>query len=114
MRLEAGLAQSLRSLWSRFGPIVPVAPAAARVWQVLHPDEPVNTTLPADAEAELLEVALLDEVVLEEVALEGSADPTAAFGGGVPTGGGPLLGCLESHAENAEGLTTRTCARMKE
>ena len=48
-RLEAGLAQSVRILTSRSGPIVPLEPAAARVWHELHPAVPVNTVLPAAA-----------------------------------------------------------------
>jgi hypothetical protein len=31
----------------RFGPVVPVAPAAARVWQELQPEDPVKIALPA-------------------------------------------------------------------
>ena len=34
---------------SRSGPTVPVADAAASVWQPLQPAEPVNTALPAAA-----------------------------------------------------------------
>ena len=33
----------------RFGPTVPVVPAAASVWQLPQPAEPVNTALPAAA-----------------------------------------------------------------
>ena len=36
------------SVWSRFGPTVPVAFAALSVWQAVHPDD-VKTVLPAAA-----------------------------------------------------------------
>jgi hypothetical protein len=62
--IDAGVAQSLRSRVSRSGPTVPVAEAAASVWQPLHPDAPVNTACPAAALAPELE---LEELELEEL-----------------------------------------------
>src|SRR3954452_17509818 len=35
------------STLSRFGPVVPLALASARVWQALQPPAPVNTCFPA-------------------------------------------------------------------
>src|SRR5690242_3382552 len=76
----------------RFGPTVPVVPAAASAWQLPQPAEPVNTAFPAAA---LVCEAVLDPLELEllELAAALAAPGTpgcAALGGGVPTGGGPL------------------------
>ena len=68
---EAGFAQSVRSLTSRFGPTVPVADAAASVWHPLHPAEPVNTAWPAAA-------LVLDELDEEDVL--GADDEPLPFG----------------------------------
>jgi hypothetical protein len=65
---------------------------------VLQPAEPVKTALPAAAEAPELELGLVDGLAAVEVDPEGAT----------PTGGGPLLGCLDSHDWKAEGVTTRT------
>lgn len=89
---------------------MPVAPAAASVWQVLQPAEPVKTALPAAAELPELGLDFELEVELVEVV----AVVAVALGGGTPTGGGPLFGCLENHVWKAEGATTWTWARMKE
>src|SRR5437588_11902734 len=90
---DAALEQSVASLTSRFGPTVPVAPAAASVWQPLQPEVPANTALPADA-AEVELVLELDEDV---VLVLGAGLPEApgipgwaAFGGGDPTAGAEL------------------------
>src|SRR5436305_1215705 len=45
--LEAGSAQSLAKFLVRFGPTVPVVPAAASTWQEPQPPGPTNTCLPA-------------------------------------------------------------------
>jgi hypothetical protein len=77
------------------------------VWHVLQPAEPVKTALPAGAEVPELELELelpVDGLAPLEVDPEVEVDPE----GVTPTGGGPLLGCLESHDWNAEGVTTRT------
>ena len=97
------MAQSLRSLVSRSGPTVALAPAAASVWQDAHPAEPVNTVLPAAA----LGAAVLDGAAgfaEEAPPLEDAAPPldvavppgTPAWlfdAGGVPIGGAALAGC---------------------
>ena len=44
---DCGEAQLVRRSLSRFGPTVPVVPAAASVWQLPQPPTPVNTALPA-------------------------------------------------------------------
>src|SRR6476660_2130239 len=95
----------------RFGPTVPVVPAAASVWQLPQPAEPVNTAFPAAAlvcEAELLEP---EELLAAALAAPGTPG-WAALGGGVPTGGGPLGFCELSHFSNTAGVTTRPAARI--
>src|SRR5215470_11484353 len=81
----------------RFGPTVPVVPAAASVWQLPQPADPVNTALPAAAlvcEAELEVEPLELELVEPAAALAAPGTPGwTAFGGGVPTGGAPLGFC---------------------
>ena len=60
----------------RFGPTVPVVPAAASVWQLPQPADPVKTALPAAAlvcEAELLE--LLEPEALLAAALAAPGTP---------------------------------------
>ena len=92
--IDCGVAQSLFSRWVRFGPTVPVVPAAASVWQLPQPPEPVKMALPAAG-------LVADELELERRAggagrgagsTTSSADARdagrAALGGGVPTGGG--------------------------
>jgi hypothetical protein len=59
------LAQSAFSRVSRSGPTVPVAAAAASVWQPLHPATPVKTALPAAAV--VAEPAVDEEVEEDEV-----------------------------------------------
>src|SRR5947209_7116936 len=108
----------------RFGPTVPVAPAAARVWQLPQPADPVNTALPAAAlvcEAEPLELEPLEPEPDEpDAAAPAAAAPApgtpacTALGGGVPTGGAPLGFCEPSHFWNAAGVSTRTDARIRE
>jgi hypothetical protein len=114
---EAGLAQSLRRRWSRLGPIVPVAPAAASVWQPLHPEAPVKMALPAAglvvAEAELDVETFPSDDGGDPGGAPGSPD-SAATGAGVPTGGGPFGFCELSHWWYAAGVTTCTGARMNE
>src|SRR5947209_8371666 len=80
MCLEAAVAQSRLSRVSRFGPIWPVAPAAASVWQELQPGAPVKSALPAAAvAADVLDVALLElDVELLELELLDEA-PALAF-----------------------------------
>src|SRR5689334_12487326 len=101
----------------RFGPTVPVVPAAASVWQLPQPADPVKTAFPAAAlvcDAEL-PPELVPLVLLELPALPAPGTPGwTALGGGVPTGGGPLGFCELSHFWNASGLTTRTAARISE
>src|SRR5579884_1533549 len=46
IRWEAAVAQSLFRRTPRFGPTVPVVPAAASVWHEPQPPGPVNTCLP--------------------------------------------------------------------
>jgi hypothetical protein len=65
--IDCAVAQSLRRRVSRSGPTVPVAEAAASVWQPLQPADPVNTTLPAAAVVSELEV---DELELDELELD--------------------------------------------
>ena len=125
IRFDAGEEQSVRSLTSRFGPTVPVAPAAASVWHPLHPAEPVNTAFPADAApAEELEPELeLDEFVLALDELDAAALATlaaapgtpgcTAFGGGVPSGGFALDDRPASQRWNTAGSTTYTGARIR-
>lgn len=62
---EAGSAQSDLRRVSRSGPMVPVAPAAARVWQEVHPLE-AKSAFPAAVEAPgaAAAVELLAELVL--------------------------------------------------
>ena len=104
----------------RFGPIVPVVPAAASVWQPPQPAEPVNTALPAAALVAELdpELELDPEPELEPDARRGGPRPGCpgpiALGGGVPTGGGALGFCERSQVWNAVGVTTRTGARISE
>src|SRR5436305_946593 len=89
----------------RFGPTVPVVPAAASVWHVPQPPGPVKTALPAVAAADGAPPAE-DELVLAvapgplfapptpsalpAVGADGAAPgspASPAFGGGVPRGG---------------------------
>src|SRR4051812_19347311 len=75
----------------RFGPTVPVVPAAASVWQLPQPADPVNTAFPAAAlvcEAEL--EGLLELELLAAAPAAPGTPGWAALDGGVPTGGGPL------------------------
>lgn len=77
--LEAALAQSALSLVSRSGPTVPVALAAASVWQPLHPAVPTNTAFPAAtlaAEAED-ELDAPDAPLAEDEDEDELADPEA-------------------------------------
>ena len=81
------------------GPTVPVAPAAASVWQPLHPAEPVNTALPAAAVAAALELTPSCWTARGCGADRRPGRPAApAFGGGVPIGGGPFGFCDRSQA----------------
>ena len=87
--LDAAVAQSLFSRVSRSGPTVPLAPAAARVWQPPHPAAPTNTALPAAALA-LAPVPDEDEPE-DELDDEPDEDPDdvlddddGPFGAGVP------------------------------
>jgi hypothetical protein len=115
--LEAAVAQSLRRRMSRFGPTVPVALAAASVWQDEQPAVPTNTALPAAAEPELelleeveepdaldvLEVLeLLDVLELDEPDELDDGEPGTpgwtASGGGVPIGGVAFGFCELIHA----------------
>src|SRR6185312_11400227 len=86
---------------SRLGPTVPLAPAADSVWQVEQPEAPVNTTLPAWALGdsvgeEPLELLEEEDEFDPPLVLGAGPDPApgmpgwVAFGGGVPTGDGPL------------------------
>src|SRR5690349_19793738 len=88
---DAVLVQSVRSLTSRFGPTVPVAPAAASVWHPLHPAVPVNTAFPAEAELLVVELEELEPPELEDELEAPAAAPGTpgwlVFGGGVPSGG---------------------------
>src|SRR5581483_6520260 len=118
---EAGVAQSALSLVSRSGPTVPVEPAAARVWQPLHPAVPVNTVLPAAApvleDEEPDDPELDDELEPEDDPPDGVPYPGRAlltFGGVEPTGGGPLAGWERSQLWKAVALTTRTLVRISE
>src|SRR5579862_5171144 len=107
--IEAALAQSLPRRIVRFGPTVPVAPAAASVWQLLQVPTPVKIALPAAAllaAEEVLEVGALGELA-DEPGIPGCA----AVGGGTPTGGGPLSFCDDSQVRKAAGVTTWTVAR---
>ena len=63
---DAALAQSVRRRVSRSGPTVPVAEAAASVWQPLHPAD-VNSALAAE---ELIAALAPDELLLEELPLD--------------------------------------------
>ena len=54
--------------WSRFGPTVPVDPAAASVWQLPQVDS--NTFIPAFSDTPLLEPPLLEVELLEVELLE--------------------------------------------
>src|SRR5205814_3264620 len=77
----------------RFGPTVPVVPAAASVWQLPQPADPVNTAFPAAAlvcEAELEELLELELELLAAAPAAPGTPGWAALDGGVPTGGGPL------------------------
>src|SRR5436305_5626354 len=115
--IDFGSAQSLLRRWVRFGPTVPLVPAAARVWQVPQPPGPVKTTFPAAAEPVEAEP---DEAAPEEAEPEPEAEPDdgaapppgmpgcAALGGGVPTGGGPFGFCAPNQALKAVGVTTWT------
>src|SRR5690242_12779333 len=92
IRFDAADEQSVRSLTSRFGPTVPLAPASASVWQPVHPAEPVNTVFPAAA-APLAELELepeldepepeLDEPELELDELDPAALATLAAEPGI-------------------------------
>ena len=77
---DAGSAQSAFSMVSRFGPTVPVADAAASVWQPLHPASPVNTALPAAALVLELDPPLEDDDddELDELEDEDAPPPAAA------------------------------------
>src|SRR5438309_4539588 len=88
---DAGFEQSVRSLTSRFGPTLPDAPAAASVWQPLHPAAPVNTAFPAAAAPVAVELEVVGaelEDGLEAPAAEPGTPGWKDFGGGVPSGGG--------------------------
>jgi hypothetical protein len=109
----------------RFGPTVPVAPAAASVWQELQPAEPVKIALPAAALlAALPDVVLVappeDCEPLEDG--EGCAVPPPAGapfgiadGGEAPIGGAALACCdcsqdlnLASNADRVQRLHARS------
>lgn len=126
-RFDAGVAQSLLRRVSRSGPTVPVAEAAASVWQVLHVGEAVcvNTVLPAAALVAEAAGGVVDEdaggAVLdredgpvvafpeEDEGLDGGAPGSpcsAAFGGGVPSGGAMFAGWALAQVWNATGVTT--------
>src|ERR671937_2180176 len=90
--------ESGTSVTPRFGPTVPVVPAAASVWHDPQPADPVNTALPAAglvAELAPLEApgpafAAPDPSDPPPVGDDGAAPGTPAWlaeGGGVPTGG---------------------------
>lgn len=108
--LEAALAQSVRSLTSRFGPMVPVAPAAASVWHELQVPTPLKTALPAALAA--------PDGLGDGLGLGGGALAVGALGwvpgtpgwfspgGGVPIGGGALAGWAASQDWNLAGVTT--------
>src|ERR1700722_16452451 len=117
IRFDAAVWQSLRRRWSRFGPIVPVAPAAASVWQEAQPPAPVKTALPAAAVAVLEAAGALPEAA-GAVLARGAPAPGmplwSSLGGRLPTGGGALAGCDRSQAWKAAGVTTRTVARISE
>lgn len=128
IRFDAGVAQSLFRRVSRSGPTVPVAEAAASVWQVLHVGEAVcvNTVLPAaalvveaaggavgdDAEGVVLDWDEAGPVVAfpeEDEGLDGVAPGSpcsTAFGGGVPIGGAMFAGWALTQVWNATGVTT--------
>lgn len=114
---EAAVAQSLFSRMSRFGPTVPVAPAAASVWQAAHPAE-ANKALPAVADEPEPEVDELLELDADDVELGVLAAPGtpgwASVGPGTPTGAGPPGFCDCSHELNAAGVSTWTALRMNE
>src|SRR5580704_85310 len=82
--IEPALAQSLFSRWVKFGPTVPVVPAASSVWQLPQPPGPTKIALPA---AGLVADELDDPLELEPFELvepEEAPDPrpgaTSAFG----------------------------------
>src|SRR5262249_47575664 len=109
--LEAALAQSVRRRASRSGPIGPVAPAAASVWQEEQPAE-VNTAFPS---AVLLALDELDDELLLVVGAAADPDPGTPtwtpFAGGTPIGGGPLGFWERNHVWNCAGVTT--CAAVR-
>src|SRR5450755_3105914 len=113
-RIEAGLWQSVRRRWSRFGPTVPVEPAAASVWHEAQPPAPRNTALPAAAVAvDDAAGAVLAGEVLAEAGLEPGTS-WKSLGGRVPRGGGAFAGWAFSQAWKAAGVTTWTVARISE
>jgi len=92
--VEAALWQSVPSRWVRFGPTVPVVPAAARVWHEAQPPTPVKTAFPSAAlaaapelELELVELA----APVDELAVEPGTPGWAARGGGYPICGFAFL-----------------------
>jgi hypothetical protein len=73
---------------SRFGPIVPLEPAAVKVWHPAQPAEPVKTVLPA-ATLPPDELVVVADVVVVGVDVDVDVDPTVVVTctvlGGLPS-----------------------------
>src|SRR5258708_17926 len=109
---DVALEQSVRSLTSRFGPTVPVAPAAASVWHPLQPAGPRKTAFPADAPPLAVEGEPEAAAELEGELEAAPAEPGTAgwldLGGGVPIGGGAPAFSVASQCWKTAGWTTYT------